>query len=578
MKDKIFVLLDELVSMSGSSYTTESLNLELDEISKKIDKIKDRIAKKKNTVYDNKYLNVSEQMVDRNLQISLEQRINSLQNSIDDLEANIQTSLGKEQNNYNKISHLEKEITEGEKLISAFTIKKQKSNNKEVKATYESLLEDQRTRLDEQQKEYDLAIKEKNEIAEELSYLSATNNEQIDNLKDTKDKLDKIRTKLSNEKNYYNYDEKQNDEEELSSLSKQIDKFESQRLDLLTNPANLASEAKKFIVQEDWNNAIGKMKELVTVLKTVPYINETDENILKKDYEDLKQQIDNKEKEIKNNTYATTENDVLESRIAYLTDVITNFVEKSDAIKGIVDDIDDKMILDLKNEIDNTEIEKKTVLDNLKELEDLVQIDDSVDLLASIASYKKELESIEKIIDSQTEELERLVDFSSKLENECVDRIEDRISKNKKTIKELEREVSLKAKLKDEKAILKDNEELDKLKSDLKLIENSMKFNKTPDELYSEIDVLMGSIDFDVPVVRERKKRKIEEPANTIEELSIEQPEDDGRIKVIEIIPVNPLKENKEVKTEKKVEEVPPLDTNPSDIGFNDLVDFIGGN
>jgi chromosome segregation ATPase len=196
MKDKIFVLLDELVSMSGSSYTTESLNLELDEISKKIDKIKDRIAKKKNTVYDNKYLNVSEQMVDRNLQISLEQRINSLQNSIDDLEANIQTSLGKEQNNYNRISHLEKEITEGEKLISAFTIKKQKSNNKEVKATYESLLEDQRTRLDEQQKEYDLAIKEKNEIAEELSYLSATNNEQIDNLKDTKDKLDKIRTKV----------------------------------------------------------------------------------------------------------------------------------------------------------------------------------------------------------------------------------------------------------------------------------------------------------------------------------------------------------------------------------------------
>jgi hypothetical protein len=572
MKDKIFVLLDELVSMSGSLYTTESLNLELGELDKKITKIKDNIKKKNLFISENNYLNLSEQMVDRNLQISLEQRLNTLQNSIDDLNGEIQNSLGKEQENYKKIQHLEKEIKESQNLIASFNYKKQKATNKEVKNTYESLILDENKKLDEEQSLYDNANKEKNQITEELQCLSDTNNEHIDDLKETKDRLNEIKIKLANEKNYYDYDSEQKDNRELSEMSQNLDELESKRLVLLTNPANLASEAKKMLVQEDWNNAIAKIKELITVLKSVPFINETDDTKLKENYDNVKAKIDSMEKEIENKSYDTVENDVIVNRVAYLTEIITNFEGKSKSIKEIVDDIDNKMVLDLKNEIDNSIIQKNGVKGNLEELKRLSENDDSVELLASIMAYQKELESIEEIIDGQSEDLERLVDFSAKLESEFIDRINDRILADKKIIKELERQLSLKAKFKDEKAKLQDAKELNKLKLDLKLIENSMKFNKTPDEIYNEIDVLMGSIDFDVPVIRERKKSVL--PSNRDIDTNGNE-----RLKVIDIIPINPVKkDNKEITNEEENnDDIPPLNTNPSDIGFNDLVDYIGG-
>lgn len=576
MKEKIFVLLDELVSMSGSEYTTESLNLELDELNKKINGLKSLIKKTKENMNDSKYLDLSAQMMDRNIEITLKQRIGNLEDSINDIETNIDASVEKEKNNSAMLEKLETEITETKKLIEAFNNKKRNTLDTMVSATYETLLSEYKKKLKEKENSLNESLKEKDNIGNEIEYLSTTNQELLNKLSSTKEKLEETQETLKNEKNYFDYNSKKMDEKNLGNLEKELKEYENQKLTILTDPANLANEAKNLIVQENWNNAISKIKELITVLKTIPYINETDSKFLTKKANELKANIEDKRSEINAKTYETRENDVLTSRIAYLTDLNDNLQDKIKTIEEITADIDNKMVLDLKNEIDNTENNRMVVENNLQDLEKLTDDKDNVDLLATIMAYRKELSSIDKVLASQNNDLESLVDFSLSLEDLGITKLKEHEKANTATIKDLEKELSLKIKFKDEKTKLQDQNDLDQMEKELKLITNSLKYNKTPDEIYQDIDVIMASIDFDEPVRRTRTQHmnvvvpKLNEIKPEVKKDNNIKNNNDGRIKVVEIIPVNPIKNNKE--------EVPQINTNSKDIGFDELADYIGGN
>lgn len=576
MKEKIFVLLDELVSMSGSEYTTESLNLELDELNKKINGLKSLIKKTKENMNDSKYLDLSAQMMDRNIEITLKQRIGNLEDSINDIETNIDASVEKEKNNSAMLEKLETEITETKKLIEAFNNKKRNTLDTMVSATYETLLSEYKKKLKEKENSLNESLKEKDNIGNEIEYLSTTNQELLNKLSSTKEKLEETQETLKNEKNYFDYNSKKMDEKNLGNLEKELKEYENQKLTILTDPANLANEAKNLIVQENWNNAISKIKELITVLKTIPYINETDSKFLTKKANELKANIEDKRSEINAKTYETRENDVLTSRIAYLTDLNDNLQDKIKTIEEITADIDNKMVLDLKNEIDNTENNRMVVENNLQDLEKLTDNKDNVDLLATIMAYRKELSSIDKVLASQNNDLESLVDFSLSLEDLGITKLKEHEKANTATIKDLEKELSLKIKFKDEKTKLQDQNDLDQMEKELKLITNSLKYNKTPDEIYQDIDVIMASIDFDEPVRRTRTQHmnvvvpKLNEIKPEVKKDNNIKNNNDGRIKVVEIIPVNPIKNNKE--------EVPQINTNSKDIGFDELADYIGGN
>jgi chromosome segregation ATPase len=570
MKEKLFILLDELVSMGCSTYTTESLNLEVTELNKKISALNSLIRATKENMDDSKYFDASSQMVDRNIEISLKKRIKSLNISIEQTEQNLEDALENERKSHNRINKLENDLKESEKLITTYQNKIASSKTSTAKM-YQDLLEIEEQNLSKLESDLKIAQSKAKEINNELEILSSTKKELTEKLADEKNNLANTSKSLENEKNYFDYQEKQKDEEELNKLKRELDDLEKQKLILLTDPASLADDAKKLIVAQRWNDAISKTKELITVLKSVPYINDKNDEKLKQVIESIKAEIENKRNEINNKDYTTKDNEVITSRINYLADLTANLNSKVDKFNSLIDDIDIKMVKDLKLEIDETRKQRQIISDYLKKLTNLSKNNSSVDILASIASYQKELDAVDVLLQRELDDLDYLVNFSTDLATNCVDKLKGKIAISEKEISALEKKLSLKGHLKDTISEDNDNQKLKDLEVKLRYLENRAKFAKTPDEIYSEIDVLMGSLDFDEPYIPKKKKVKEEiVDTDSLNEETIGQENTNLDEQFIEI-PEAPI----ETPVPK---EIPVLDKTPDSIGFNDIVSFIDGN
>ncbi len=563
MKEKIFILLDELVSMSESSFTTESLNLELNEIDKRIAKCRNSIKRFEDGFDDSKYFDISSQMVDRNLEVNLNKRIKKLEEETENLESLLQETLNKEKENHMELERVSGEINDASKLIKVLEQKSKNLKNEESEKIYKELIDDAKASLNKREDKKENVLFEKTEIEGELKSLSETKEELRKQLEDENQKLKDTQKVLSNEKNYYDYKAKKEDEEYLSGIHSQIDELEKSRLELLTDPAYLAGEVKQLVVENDMTNAISKIKELVSVIEQTPEIKEEDVNKLKEKEASLKEKIDSKKSEIESNAYPTQENDVLVSRAGYLNNLVQELTEKTNALKKCTEDIDNKIIIDLKLEINHAELSKKKLEENIHELEQLNAKNNSVNVLSSIMAYQRELDSINKVINKEIEDLEYLVNLSCMLDNNITN-MEKKISEKNIEIGNNEREISLKSKLIDEKAKLEDEKELAKLEKQLGYVEHRLKYKRTPQDIYNEIDCLLSSLDFDEPKKRAYTSR-------------VEKARSKNRLKVLEV--EDP--ENKDVNPkEQDTEFISPINEDNSEkeptVSFDEILSSIG--
>ena len=576
MKEKIFILLDELVSMSNSQFTTESLELELADVNKKITRINNTIKKFESSINDSKYFDISSQMMDKNVEINLKKRIASTQDALEEIEVHLQDALAKEKENHVSLDKTQSTIADYEKLVKILKQKQNILKNEDAKNIYEDLIAETTNKLHLLEDDKDQALLCKSEIEKELDLLSTSKQELIEKLEEEKQKLTDTQKELANEKNYYDYEAKRMDEDYLSELNEKLSNYEHQKLQLLTDPANLAIEAKKIIIEGSVTEAISKIKELVSVIEEIPDIKEKNVNKLQTKRDELRAEIENKKNDIGNKEYKTKENTCLESRIDYLTDFVNELKNRSMSIKTMIDDIDNKSVIELKLEITASEENKKDIMENIEQLEELKDNNNSVNLIASIKSYQKELNTINKTIEKQTNDLEYLVNLSCMLENN-VSNLEKKIAEKNNEITSLERELSLKSKLIDEKSKIEDEDQLNSLQKELDYIENRLKYKRTPEDIYNDIDCLLGSLDFDEPVKRTRLSRS--QKYNEIKPTS--EPEKTETLQIKE--PIQPKKKRLkivDIEEPKKESEQKPEPTNyekePEDIGFNEILSLIG--
>jgi uncharacterized protein YhaN len=184
-----------------------------------------------------------------------------------------------------------------------------------------------------------------------------------------------------------------------------------------------------------------------------------------------------------------------------LNNFVDELTKRVETLKEIISNIDNKSIVELKLEINNSEDNKAVIEKSIAELEKLNSDNSSMSIYASIMAYQKELDSINKTIGKQTDDLEYLINMSCTLDNN-VTNIEKKIAEKNAEISNVEREISLKSKLIDEKAKVNDENELNELEKELGYVEHRLKFKKTPQDIYNEIDCLLGSLDFDEPKKR----------------------------------------------------------------------------
>ena len=570
MREKIFILLDELVLMSQSNYTTDRLELELIEIEKQIKAYKNKIKHFESEIDESKYYDISSQMLDKSLEIGLSKKIKKTENELEIINQKLQEALSNENNNHMSLEQCEKNLKDAQELLVILEHKSHNLKNEESKGIYRSLIEEYKEKISSLESEKENLGYEKQGYQNELNILYQWKEDLIKKLDIEKLKLKDTEKSLRNEKNYYNYELKREDEGTLKKLNNRLDELEKSKLALLVDPANLANEAKKLIVEGDTLNAVSKIKELVAVTNTVPYISETDLNMLRTQAEKIRANIDEKRNEISKNDYKTEESDVLESRVAYLNNLVEELSERVNVLKNIIENIDNKSIIDLKFEIAHAEKSRRTIENKVDELTKITK-DNSTSTAASIVGYQKEIDSINKTIGSSNHDLEYLVELSCTLENNITD-LENKIKEKKDEIVLIEREISLKAKLIDIKSKTNDEEALKKLESQYNFIQHRLQFNKIPQDVYNEIDCLLGSLDFDEPQKRLYTSRKaknndketVKDENEKLRIIDITQPEDiqSNEIEIVDVPELSKLDIDNKSESNK--------------LGFNDIIDFIG--
>ena len=96
-----------------------------------------------------------------------------------------------------------------------------------------------------------------------------------------------------------------------------------------------------------------------------------------------------------------------------------------------------------------------------------------------------------------------------------------------------------------------DKEQLKQINEEIKNIKNRQKFDKTPDEIFDQIDMILGS---EKNIIKEEKNEEVvnsleidslfsnNETEKETEKTITEEKESNKRLKVIEIIPVETIK------------------------------------
>ena len=386
MKDKIILLLDELVTMSSSKYTEESIVLELDRVSKKINKGHISIKKLKESMQDSRYFDASSQMIDKNIEISLVKKINRIKKDLAELKDEIDKKTEEEKKNRELCEEIEKEIETLDSLVK--TLGSKKTTSEETKKLYEELLVDYEKKKEEKEQELVDARKTHEEINEKLNELSQAREDLEAKEKSESERLSDIRKELSDDNNYYDNASKAEDEEMYKELESDLSHLEEEKRELLSNPANISNDIKKMLDNAPKEKILEKIDELINAVKQTPYINETSKDALDKEEIKIRSEIVNATK-VTEPLADVEEIDCIGSRTQLLNMLSKFYVTQKQRLDEIIKYIDSNAVNSIKREIECSEKAKAELTDKLAKLEEELGESQDIELLANKSILEK---------------------------------------------------------------------------------------------------------------------------------------------------------------------------------------------
>lgn len=496
MHTEVFNNIDTLIEMAGASLKNmDEVNAELITLKRQIRNKNNEIEDFKSLLTDSRYFNASNELVDKNIEISLKNKIARLKRKIKEIENNEKDLISNEETLHAEIKDLKKKIAKNEKYISVLEVKISSNADNEyynnMLDTENNNIKELKTILDNKTSDYDSILKELELSNQAKSELAASLTNEEDRLKDVLDNL-------TNPNAYIDEDLKKSDEEKLASLESDLDKLQKRELELLTDASVIGADAKELIATRDIENALQKVKELVTIVKSKPYMDINNSTILDEELEkkeslrvELAGLIDSKNYEGINST-------AINERIEYLNKEVENNNEQAAKIKNEISNIDEhistvlgKKISDLETEI----IESEKVVQNYKEL---IKSKDSVsksktNLEQAIVKKQKEIQVLDNILVAYKESLVNKINETNKL-NERVNGIETENSRYLKELDGLQKITLINFQTKDLVEEEKDKEDLRKLNEEIKQIKIRKQYEKNPSEIYDQIEMALASI------------------------------------------------------------------------------------
>ncbi len=496
MHTEVFNNIDTLIEMAGASLKNmDEVNAELITLKRQIRNKNNEIEDFKSIINDARYFNASNELVDKNIEISLKNKITRLKRKIKDIDNNGKALTTNEEALHEEIKDLKNKIAKNEKYVNVLEVK---TNSNLDNNYYISMLDTERNNILELKTILDNKTSLYNDILKELELNNQAKDELSTKLSREEERLNDVMDNLTNPNTYIDEDLKKSDEDRLNALENELDKLQKRELELLTDASVIGADAKELIATNDANAALQKIKELVTIVKTKPYMDINNAAILDEELEkkeslriELAGLIDSK-------NYEGINSEAIKERIDYLNKEVENNNEQAAKLKNEISNIDEhissilgKKISDLEKEI----IDAEKIVQNYK---NLIKAKDNVsktrtNLEQAILKKQKEIQVLDNILIAYKETLVSKINDTNKL-NERVSSIENDNSRYLKELDGLQKITLINFKTKDLVEEEKDREDLRNLNEEIKQIKIRKQFDRSPNEIYDQIEMALASV------------------------------------------------------------------------------------
>ena len=534
MHTEVFNNIDTLIEMAGASLKNmDEVNAELITLKRQIRNKNNEIEDFKILLTDSRYFNASNELVDKNIEISLKNKITRLKRKIKDIDNSGKTLATNEESLHEEIKELKKKISRNEKYIKVLEVKR---TNNEGNDYYINMLSLEANNIKELKDILENKTNEYNDILKELELNNQAKNELTSKLENEESRLKDVVESLTNPNAYIDEDLKNSDEIRLASLENELDKLQKRELELLTDASVIGADAKELIATNDVENALQKVRELVTIVKTKPYMDINNAAILDEELEkkeslriELAGLIDSK-------NYEGINSEAIKERIEYLNKEIESNNEKAAKLKNEIVEIDEHISTVLGKKIDSLEKEIIEAEKIVQDYKDLLKTKENtsktkINLEQAIVKKQKEIQVIDNILNEYKETLVNKINDTNIL-NERVSNIEAENSRYLKELGGLQKITLINFQTKDLIEEEKDKEDLRKINEEIKQIKTRKQYDKSPNEIYDLIEMTLASVK-PVANLSEEKEQNID---NILDQ---ELNELDNKVKSEENVDVN---------------------------------------
>lgn len=541
MHTDIFNNIDLLIEMAGSTLNTLDIEGELRDINKEIQDKKGQIEDLKGMMNDTRYFNASSELVDKNIEVSLKSKISRLNRKIKDIQLKLNDVKKEEAKTHDDVIALKDRIEKNKEYISLL-----ESKSGKLDSAYQSIVEQENMAMESLKQELAKKDKRYQEVLRELEVHEQALKELSDKKNSDSARLREIEDNLGNPNAYIDEDLKSHDEERLNSLNESLVSLQKRRLEYLTDPNMIGMDAKELIANNDFTEALKKIKELVTIVKAKPFMDITNKQILDEELEKKEAERTELANYIDSKNYAGMSSNVAQKRIEYLNKelekekaLILQYQEENKKIEQEIGADLSPLIGGLEEEIRNisSEIEDYQTLlqDNTKSRKTKTNLENA------ILKKEKEKDAMNDILDNYKKDLLFKIKSSNRLEK-LLERYNQDITQKTEEIEELNRMALFDGASKDYIEEEQDKEKLKKINDEIKQIKNCRKYDRTPDEIYDQIEMLLANTKVDAPIKEEKEEEnQVEVPIDGL--FDNEPTKEEPLIKVVEMIPATTVSE-----------------------------------
>ena len=518
MKKEVIDKIDLLVEMSGTTNKYETLNEELNVVDSEIETCNDKISNlKKKLSSDFGYTRSNEKIVDENTKMGLENRRVIIVKELEELKDNIADVSKEEETSHELLMEIENELKQSRSFIESIELKmKTNSSNKESYSFYEGLLDKYHNVVKEKEEEKKNKQHQYDNVVKELEELGVDRELLENKLADLDSKLAMITESLINPKSYVDQKERDKDEKRLEVYKEDLDKLETRRIAIITDPAYIGHEAQELYLEDDKTSALEKIRELVTIVKTKSYM-DTPIKEIDSLLEQAKAKRDDFANEIENKSYDVGDNSIVTLRIQYLREQKKKKEKEIDELNSKIDKIDNDDVSNLVRYVDDTKNYKEQLALDIASYKKVLDKENDnkspkkqASLKAALLKKQEEYTLISEMLNDFENDLENTVIYSKTLEDEGVAKIKEEIAKLDEQIALIERQQVLNNHTKDILSIEKDKDTLKVLDDEVEALKHRKKYSTSAGEVLDQIEISIETPEVvNKPVVEEKSVHDI---------------------------------------------------------------------